>query len=234
MHVPLSEEHRIMLLNGAILILIVLLIWAMPKEFVEPDPIAEEPDEPDPQLVARDTQSGQDALLVLLSEYNFDYEPRMRAAATSGVGVCEAFPFLEMPACPQPQNELAFVLTNTTMNGWLGYAVFTQDQAEALIARLSLIEAAADGGYVSVERTLDRITDYELVSEPDEALVFFHPTATRFEHGWIARFGSLIIYGYEHTQERRITRKFTHAFDEELRSRVIDSYDLSYTDHGVR
>lgn len=229
----LSDEQRIFLLNAGILVLIVLLIWVMPKDLVEPSPRDEEPEEPDPPPASRDSESGEEALLVLLSEYNYDYEPRIRAAATTGVGLCDSMPLIEMPPCTPPVSELAFAMESRTTNGWLGYATYADEAtARSFIGSIARIDTAADGGYVSIERGIERITDHEIYAEPDDALVLFRPVGTRYEHAWIVRFGALLIYGYERTDERTITRKFTHAFDPELRERVIGSYNLSYADFG--
>lgn len=230
---PLSDEMRMLILNGTIVLLIIALIWTMPTQMSSPEPEEEEPDD-DPPATSGALLSGEETLLVLLGEYNLDYEPRFRAAASSAVRVCEAFPFITIASCPTPRGELGFVMSNATMTGWIGYAAYEPDEARALMTTISTIRESSDGGYVSIEPGLDRITDYALMSQPDESYVLFHSSGPRYEHAWIARFSGLIIYGYELTNERTISRKFTHAFDSDLRDRVISAYNLSLADYGTR
>ena len=229
---PLREEHRVLIVNAIVLILILVLIITFPRDLFEPE---DPPPPPPPQRVATVATAGEASLLVLLSEYNFDHTPRFTARVEPDARFCGAIPFIDPTLCTNPAHELAFSFENDTSSGVLGYAVMLDEtSARSTMNRYRTITRSTDGGYVSVTEGLRQISDHSLITEPDEAIVFYHPVAGRFEHAWIARFGTLLIYGYENTPERRITRKFTHAFNDEARNRVITQYNLSIQKHGVR
>jgi hypothetical protein len=220
----LDQDHRIFVINTIVLVLIIVLIVTMPRGFFERIP-------PEPPLVYKASPaatSGEETLLVLLSEYNFDHEPRFTTRIAPGARFCTSIPFIESSQCTTPTEELAFLIENETSSGVLGYAVMDDTEtARALMSRYARITQAADGSYLSVTDSISSITDHALISAPDDMLVFYHPVGSRYEHAWIARFERTLIYGYENTPERTITRKFTHAFDAKTRHLVMERYDLS-------
>lgn len=227
---PLSEQHRIILINALVLLVIIVLIITIPRDLFEPEP----PDPPEPpRRVAEVATTGEESLLVLLSEYNFDHTPRFRARLEPDARFCTSIPFIEPSLCIPPAQELVFSFENETSFGVLGYAVMLDSaSARSVMSRYGALTRAADNTYLSVGTSLDSISDHARITEPDEVLVFYHPTGNRFEHAWIARFDQLLIYGYENTPERSITRKFTHTFNAEARSLVLDRYNLSYRAFG--
>ena len=228
----LEDHHRILIVNATILILILLLLITMPRGFFEREP-PEPP--PPPRQSSPLAVGGSESLLVLLSEYNFDHEPRFSARVAPGLRFCGAIPFIEPSLCTPPVEELGFLFENDTSSGVLGYAVMTDTMtARSLMNRYSALTSGPDGTYLSVTDSMSSITDHEFISEPDEVLVFYHPKGARYEHAWIARFDRLFIYGYENTPERTITRKFTHAFDPETRRLAIDHHNLSHQMLGER
>ena len=232
MRMRLEDHHRIVIINSIVLILILLLLITMPRDLFEREP-PEPP--PPPQRASPVATSGSEALLVLLSEYNFDHQPRFTARIAPGARFCDAIPFIEQTLCIPPVEELAFLLENDTSTGILGYAVMEDPTAARLLmSRYASLTQGARGTYLSVNPSLSAITDHALITAPDESLVFYHPLGTRYEHAWIARFDRLLIYGYENTPERTITRKFTHAFDENARSLVIEHHGLSHQMLGER
>lgn len=229
----LEDHHRILIVNATILLLILLLLITMPRGFFEREP--PEPPPPPPRQASPIATGGSESLLVLLSEYNFDHEPRFTARVAPGLRFCGAIPFIEPSLCTHPVEELGFLFENDTSSGVLGYAVMADTTAaRSLMSRYSVLTTSRDGTYLSVTDSMSSITDHAFTSEPDDVLVFYHPTGTRYEHAWIARFDRLLLYGYENTPERTITRKFTHAFDPEARRLAIRHYNLSHQMLGER
>ena len=220
------KDHTVLIINAIVLILIVFLLITLPRDLFEREP-PEPP--PPPQRASAIASTGAESLLVLLSEYNFDHQPRFTARVAPGLQFCGAIPFIEPSMCTPPVEELSFIFENDTSSGVLGYAVMSDTTtARSLMSRYAALTQGADSTYLSVRQSLSSITDHALISEPDEAIVFYHPTGSRYEHAWIARFDQLLIYGYENTPERTITRKFTHAFNSEARRLVIERYELSH------
>lgn len=227
----LTEEQRVFALNAIILLLIVLFLLTIPSKFLFHKPKAA-PSSPgnNPQSPAL-SQTGNQTMLVLLNEYNLDYVQHYTSiSVTTSVTVCTAFPIIDQQGCTQPEAQRVFLISNSTSHGWIGYARYaTEREAENTYNELASARSAVDGSYLHVSYDVSSISDYALVDKPDEFAYAYHPDGDTYDHAWIARFGSQLVFAYENTPTRRIERKLTHAFSPQLRARAIEDYNLSYS-----
>lgn len=188
------------------------------------------------------TQVADDAILVLLYEYNFDFEPSYRTiqeASALPPGSCASrFLFdVDPDACAILWASRRWDFTTDTSSGFLAYAVFEDEESASSYLNETIERMFDPNELVPLIRWdtegLAGFSTFEQGADVDEFLAVQLAAADGGILFFLAqRMGSVVLVSYENSLIGRIDRRFTFATTIADHERTIRFYNLSFDGLG--